>query len=463
MKRFIISLLLVSQLANAALFHRGLSTNTPNTNVARDSAGSFSAGAVTLGGTLNMSTNSVTNVVDPSSAQDAATKNYVDNAINGLNWKTAAEWATAAPLAANTYSNGASGVGATLTEIGVGALSIDGNSPIVGDRVLIKNEVIDSHNGIYVVTAAGSGIAAYVLTRTVDFNQSSNIAEGDTVFVISGTANATTAWALITTGAITVGTTSLVFAQVSGPGSYTAGTGISILGTTISLVTPVALANGGTHADLSATGGASQVLKQTSAGANVTVGQLACGDLSNASASCSTDATNANNLSSGTVPVGRLGNAVTSISNSGSPALMGNVTLSAGSNIVLTQVGQNITITATSSGSSAAIARFTASGGIGAPVDWFDGGYVCTTAQSLTNVQLGMNDSGTVGYTGVEIYKNGVDRGVVTVTANGTQNSVNSTLASPISCVSGDVFHPGITNTPISGTPQDLTVQFQFQ
>jgi hypothetical protein len=43
----------------------------------------------------------------------------------------------------------------------------------------------------------------------------------------------------------------------------------------------LALARGGTNADLSGTGGGSQVLKQTSAGAGITVGQLAASDLSN--------------------------------------------------------------------------------------------------------------------------------------------------------------------------------------
>lgn len=46
-----------------------------------------------------------------------------------------------------------------------------------------------------------------------------------------------------------------------------------------SLATPVSLANGGTHADLSATGGTSQVLRQSSGGANVSVSQLNLTDI----------------------------------------------------------------------------------------------------------------------------------------------------------------------------------------
>lgn len=59
----------------------------------------------------------------------------------------------------------------------------------------------------------------------------------------------------------------------------------------------VPLANGGTNADLSATGGTSRVLKQTSTGAAVTVAQLACSDLSNSTTSCSTANATANTAS----------------------------------------------------------------------------------------------------------------------------------------------------------------------
>lgn len=69
----------------------------------------------------------------------------------------------------------------------------------------------------------------------------------------------------------------------------------------------LAIARGGTHADLSASGGTSQVLQQTTVGGNVSVGQLACANLSNAATSCSTDATNMGNAASGLLLVARGG------------------------------------------------------------------------------------------------------------------------------------------------------------
>ena len=87
----------------------------------------FNAGfAVAASQTIDFNANRLTEVADPSQAQDAATKAYVDAVKTGLNVKDSVKVATAAALAASTYANGSSGVGATLTANANGALAIDG-------------------------------------------------------------------------------------------------------------------------------------------------------------------------------------------------------------------------------------------------------------------------------------------------------------------------------------------------
>lgn len=192
---------------------------------------------------LNMGTHQINNVTDPSSAQDAATKNYVDTAIAGTDYKAASNYATVAALPTNVYNNGSSGVGATLTGVGVGALTIDGVTQTIGNRVLVKNEATAANNGIYTVTTVGSGIAVYVLTRATDFNQSSEITSGDATYILAGNTLAGATFVLTTTGAVTVGTTALNFSQIAGPGSILAGTGITVSGLTISITNTAVSAN----------------------------------------------------------------------------------------------------------------------------------------------------------------------------------------------------------------------------
>ncbi len=135
----------------------------------------------------------------------------------------AVSWATSAVLAGTpTYSNGSSGVGATLTEVGSGALSVDGNAPAAGDRVLVKNQASGLQNGIYTVTATGSGIASYVLTRSTDYNSSTTIYPGINTYSVGGTANTDTTWAMTSAAPITVGTTALTYVESA------AGVGFSI-------------------------------------------------------------------------------------------------------------------------------------------------------------------------------------------------------------------------------------------
>lgn len=168
-------------------------------------------------GNVFMVSGTITNLAAPSSSSDAATKGYVDNAIAGLDYKQAVNEATAAALPTNTYSNGAAGLGATLTAIAPGTVTIDGIVPTVGDRVLVKNEATTANNGAYNVTV-NTGGSAYILTRTTDYNQANEITVGDAFYVLTGTANANTTWVMTTTSAITVGTTGLVFAQAGSAG-----------------------------------------------------------------------------------------------------------------------------------------------------------------------------------------------------------------------------------------------------
>ncbi len=186
-------------------------------------------------GTVDVSNKRITSVADPTQAQDAATKAYVDAVKTGLTVKDSARVATTGALTV-TYANGTAGVGATLTNAGTqAALTLDSIVLNVGDRVLVKDQTAALQNGIYTVTNVGSASTNWVLTRATDFDQSPNgeIGGGDFVFVQEGTANADNGYVVTTNGTITVGTTSIDWAQFSGAGQITAGAGLTKTGNTI--------------------------------------------------------------------------------------------------------------------------------------------------------------------------------------------------------------------------------------
>ena len=164
--------------------------------------------------------------------QSLANKAYVDQVAQGLDTKPSCRLGTTANLSA-TYSNGTAGVGATLTASSNGALSLDGSTPSVADRILVKNQTSASENGIYTVTTVGDGSTAFVLTRATPEDQPAELSGGAFVFVEEGTLNANNGYTFTHTGAPTFGTTDLDVAQFSGAGQITAGAGLVKDGNTI--------------------------------------------------------------------------------------------------------------------------------------------------------------------------------------------------------------------------------------
>lgn len=160
--------------------------------------------AVAMGG------QAITGLAEPVASSDAATKNYVDSAVNGTDWKQSARVATTGNI--------------TLS----GLQTIDGISVAAGDRVLVKDQTTAAQNGIYV---AASG----AWTRASDANSASTFTAGLSLMVEEGTTNASSQWRLTTNGAIALGTTALAFAQIGAGVSYSGGNGISIAGNVVSV------------------------------------------------------------------------------------------------------------------------------------------------------------------------------------------------------------------------------------
>lgn len=151
----------------------------------------------------------LTNLADPVSDQDAATKYYVDTVAQGLDVKASVRAATTANI--------------TLS----GAQTIDGVSIIAGDRVLVKNQTAQADNGIYV---AASGAWA----RSADANTWAELVSAYT-FVEEGTTYADTGWVCTVNAGGTLGVTAVTWSQFSGAGSYLAGTGLTLSGNTFSI------------------------------------------------------------------------------------------------------------------------------------------------------------------------------------------------------------------------------------
>ena len=174
-------------------------------------------------------TGTVTLAQAPTSDLHATTKLYVDNVAAGINFHEAVHAASVNNLAV-VYDNGTSGVGATLTADTNRAFStLDGESVVVGQRVLIKNQTDAKQNGIYVLTTNGSVSVPWVLTRATDADNSpvGEMKAGDFCFVTNGTTNAGFGFVNNSTAnPIVIGTDNITYTGFNAATPITAGNGL---------------------------------------------------------------------------------------------------------------------------------------------------------------------------------------------------------------------------------------------
>jgi hypothetical protein len=183
-----------------------VSGTTGTTNVVFSSAPTLSNPVV---GTQSLGDNST----------KAASTAFVQSALAQLN-PAAAVYAASTANIPGTYTNAVSGVcvADTFTVTATGALTIDGQTPAVGKRVLLKNQTSGFQNGVWDVTVAGTVGVSPVLTRSLDWDTSPDMNAGNLIPVINGTANANTVW-FQTAVISTCSSDSEVFTQFSGGSS----------------------------------------------------------------------------------------------------------------------------------------------------------------------------------------------------------------------------------------------------
>ena len=158
---------------------------------------------------FSMNSQKITNLTTPTSDYDAANKLYVDQAVQGLSWKEAVHLFAASNVALSGSS---------------GTLVIDSHTALDsgddGYRILLTGQSTGSQNGIYVYNDAGSG---YTLTRATDADAYEELI-GATVFVQEGTLYGQTSW--VQTNHYLTSFSSQSWVQFSGAGTYTASNGV---------------------------------------------------------------------------------------------------------------------------------------------------------------------------------------------------------------------------------------------
>lgn len=222
--------------------------------------------------------NKITGLASGTADSDAATYGQVIAAMRGQDGKGSVRVAT---NGSETYTI----AGGAVTQIA--GTSVNGVSPAVGERLLVKNAPASSGvgtadtgstgtsqpaNGIYRVTNATTNLT---VTRDDDANVDAEVTGGLTVWVDEGTNTGDTQWTLITNNPITVNTTALQFTKSGGAPVTADGTSLTQSGNTITRaaltgdVTATAGSNATTIANSAVT-----LAKMANLAANSVIGNL---------------------------------------------------------------------------------------------------------------------------------------------------------------------------------------------
>ena len=143
---------------------------------------------------VSISGGAVTGLGSPSASSDAATKNYVDQAVAGLRTRTIAECASTGNV---SLSNG--------LEAGD---SIDGVTLVTGDRVLLKDQTDATENGLYLAVSSGAA------SRDPEHDTIAELS-GGMVVVNQGTANDNKIFLCTTDNTGSIGSTNITYTVIT--------------------------------------------------------------------------------------------------------------------------------------------------------------------------------------------------------------------------------------------------------